>query len=396
MRSSAASHLAFAAFGLFWGTWGAALPALRDAAGIDEAALGAALLCVGLGALPAMLLTGRAVDRFGARIAGLLLVALALAGVLAAGLARDLVTLCVGMLLVGATSGAADVAGNALAGLAEKRSGGRVITISHAVFSSFVVVGSLGAGALLGAGAGVAAVFATAGVLIAAAGVAVLRLGDRPYATDGAADAAAARARAGGIRAALPFIAVGLIGALAFATENAHQSWSAIFLADELGAAAGLAAIAPATFAVFAAVTRFAAGALTRIPSGVLLGGGAVIALVGTLVLAAAQELPAALIGLALAAVGTSVLFPTLLSRATSDVPAAQRGRATSAVATTAYLGFLLGPVYVGFIAEATGLRGAMVAVALLAAVFAVLAPAVARGSARTGVHDTTRSRSDA
>jgi hypothetical protein len=50
----------------------------------------------------------------------------------------------------------------------------------------------------------------------------------------------------------------------------------------------------------------------------------------------------------------------------------------------------------VGFIAEATGLRGAMVAVALLAAVFAVLAPAVARGSARTGVHDTTRSRSDA
>jgi len=396
MRNSAASHLAFAAFGLFWGTWGAALPALRDAAGIDEAALGAALLCVGLGALPAMLLTGRAVDRFGARIAGLLLVALALAGVLAAGLARDLVTLCVGMLLVGATSGAADVAGNALAGLAEKRSGGRVITISHAVFSSFVVVGSLGAGALLGAGAGVAAVFATAGVLIAAAGVAVLRLGDRPYATDGAADAAAARARAGGIRAALPFIAVGLIGALAFATENAHQSWSAIFLADELGAAAGLAAIAPATFAVFAAVTRFAAGAFTRIPSGVLLGGGAVIALVGTLVLAAAQELPAALIGLALAAVGTSVLFPTLLSRATSDVPAAQRGRATSAVATTAYLGFLLGPVYVGFIAEATGLCGAMVAVALLAAVFAVLAPAVARGSARTGVHDTTRSRSDA
>jgi fucose permease len=223
-------------------------------------------------------------------------------------------------------------------------------------------------------------VFVAAAALMAAVGVAVLRLGDRPY----AAHAAAARPRGGGFRAALPFIAVGLIGALAFATENAHQSWSAIFLADELGASAGLAAIAPATFAVFAALTRFAAGVFTRIPSGALLGAGAAVALVGTLVIAAAQQLPVALVGLALAAIGTSVLFPTLLSRATRDVPAPQRGRATSAVATTSYLGFLLGPVYVGLIADAAGLGGAVVAGALLAAVFAVLAPAVTRGSART------------
>jgi fucose permease len=179
----------------------------------------------------------------------------------------------------------------------------------------------------------------------------------------------------------MPFIAIGLIGALAFATENAHQSWSAIFLSDELGASAGLAAVAPATFAVFAALTRFGAGVFTRIPSGVLLGAGAAVALVGTLVLAAAQQLPVALAGLALAALGTSVLFPTLLSRAVRDVPGPQRGRATSAVATTAYLGFLLGPAYVGLISDAAGLRGAMVAVALLAALFAVLAPAVTRAS---------------
>ena len=37
------------------------------------------------------------------------------------------------------------------------------------------------------------------------------------------------------------------------------------------------------------------------------------------------------------------------------------------------YLGFLLGPVYVGLWASATGLRGAMIAVAALGATLAVL-----------------------
>ncbi|KQR22575.1 hypothetical protein ASF79_10135 [Agreia sp. Leaf335] len=110
------SFVAFAGFGIFWGVWGAALPALRQTAGVSDAQLGGALLCVGLGALPAMLFTGRAVDRFGTRITGLLLATLAVAGILVAVFARDIVAVCVGMLLVGATSGASDVAANALAG----------------------------------------------------------------------------------------------------------------------------------------------------------------------------------------------------------------------------------------------------------------------------------------
>jgi MFS family permease len=375
MPSTAAAHSSFAAFGIFWGTWGAALPGLRDAAHVDGAALGTALLFVGLAGLPAMLLAGRSVDRFGARIAGPLLAALAVAGVLIAVLARDLSTLVVGMSLVGAASGAADVAGNALAGLAEQRSGGRVITVSHGVFSSCVVIGSLGTGALRAAGADVVTVFAVAGALITAAGVVAFLLGDGPR---GACPALPGNRR-DGLRLVLPFVAVGLVGALGFAAENAHQSWSAIILGDELGAAVGITAIAPATFALFAALTRFAAGFSTRIPTGVLLVGGAVTAVLGTLLVSVGHTVPVALGGLALAAIGTSVLYPTLLSRATRDVPADRRGRATSAVATTSYLGFVLGPVYVGLLADAVGLRGAMVGVAVLVGAFALLAPAVTR-----------------
>ena len=375
MAHTTAPYSAFAAFGVFWGTWGAGLPALRAAAEVDVAALGVALLFVGVGALPAMLLTGRAVDRFGTRVAGWLLFGLALSGLLLAAGARGLPTLAAGMALVGATSGAADVASNALAGQAEQRSGRRVITLAHGVFSSSVVIGSLGTGVLRAAGAGVVTLFAAAAVLMAVAAALVLALGDGPSASRPARPSA----RGGAARLALPLVAVGLVGALGFAAENAHQSWSAIFLADELGAGPGLAAVAPATFAVFAALARFAAGTLTRLRPKALLVGGAGVAMVGTLLVSAAPTVPVALAGLALAAVGTSVLFPTLLSQATRDVPEDRRGRATSAVATTAYLGFVLGPVYVGLLAGAVGLRGAMVAVAVLVLAFALLAPLVSR-----------------
>lgn len=380
MKLAAAAYVAFAAFGVFWGTWGAALPALRDGAGLTDGQLGGALLWIGAGALPSMALIGRAIDRFGVRMTGIPLILLALTGLGLSLYARDITTLSIGMLLVGATSGAADVAANALAGLAERRSGRRVITLAHAVFSSFVVAGSLGAGALLAVSDGLDAAFLMCGLLVAAAGVTVLVLAEGPAPRALRPPSTSPDRR---LRALLPFLAAGLIGALGFAIENAHQSWSAIFFADELHASPLITAFAPATFAAFSAATRFGVGAFRRIPDIVLLFGGAIAAAAGTLLLSASQSIVWAVVGLAVAAVGTSVLFPTLLSRATRDVPDEQRGRATSIVGTTAYLGFLLGPVYVGLLAGGLGLRTAMVGVAALALAFAVFAPAFTRRGQR-------------
>lgn len=375
MRSSLVSYLSFAAFGLFWGTWGAALPALRDGAGLTDTQLGSALLFVGLGALPAMAAAGRAIDRWGVRVTGVGLWGLAIAGVLLSYSARDFASAAGGMLLVGAASGFSDVAANASAVHAERQSGRRVITRAHAVFSAAVVAGSLGTGAFLANSGGAVSAFGVSAVAMLAAGAGVFMFGAGPRMLS----PQGSRGAGSKPRNLLPFVAVGAVGAFGFAAENAHQSWGAIFLAGELHVSPAFAAIAPATFAAFAAMTRLVVGSSTRIADGVLLGGGASVALTGTLVLAAAQTMPVALSGFALAAVGTSVLFPTLLSRATRDVPEWSQGRATSVIGTTAYLGFLLGPVYVGLLSGSVGLRGAMVGVALLIGAFAVGAPLVSR-----------------
>src|SRR5918993_3696973 len=80
-RLITAAYLASAVFGAFWGTWGSAVPRVRDQAGLDDGQLGTALLFISAGALPAMVLTGRALDRWGLRCTSVLVVALGGAGV---------------------------------------------------------------------------------------------------------------------------------------------------------------------------------------------------------------------------------------------------------------------------------------------------------------------------
>src|ERR671917_1494648 len=79
------AYAGFAVFGAFWGAWGASIPAIRDQAAVTDGQLGTALLFIGAGALPAMLLAGRAVDRWHERATALLLMALGGAGVAVAG-----------------------------------------------------------------------------------------------------------------------------------------------------------------------------------------------------------------------------------------------------------------------------------------------------------------------
>src|SRR6187397_921367 len=75
---------AFFAFGSFWGGWAALVPAIQDAVGASKGELGLALLFVGFGSLPSMLVTGREIDRRGARLIPVLLAGLGVAVILPA------------------------------------------------------------------------------------------------------------------------------------------------------------------------------------------------------------------------------------------------------------------------------------------------------------------------
>lgn len=371
MTSTSRAYLAFAAFGAFWGAWGAAIPRVRAQAGVADAQLGIALLFVAAGALPAMLLTGRLLDRCGMRGPALALPVLGLAGLGVALMARDVLSLCVSLTVVGAASGAGDVAINTVAGRAEQETGRPVIFRSHGVFSLAVVLSSVAGGGLARFAAPLWVGFGVVVVLCVVAGVAIAGSSGPPRAV------ASEHVGAPGSMVPTGLLLLGVLGALGFAAENAHQSWGAIFLEDVTGAGVGTSALAPASFAATVALTRFVvAGVPTAWATRVLLLG-ATGSVAGAALLAASGSLGTALAGLVLAAAGTAVLLPTLLGILARTVQDGQRGRAVSRVTTTAYVGFLLGPVYVGALSDAAGLRAAMLGVAALGLAIAALLPLV-------------------
>jgi len=371
-----AAYLAAASFGSFWGVWGASVPRLRMQADVDDGQLGLALLFIGAGALPAMLATGRALDRWGLRFAVAAIIALGLAGLGVALTAHGFVALCVGLAVVGLASGATDVAMNSIAGRAEQASGSAIIIRSGGVFSSFVVLASITTGLSSWIGAPAFTPFLVVAVLSLVASASVLRSLAPPGTTNPARKAPVASEPNSGLDQRLrytPLLLVGVLGALAFASENAHQSWGAVFLEDQLGAGPGFSAVGPAVFAGVVAVTRFALGRIQQGNERAILTLGSLAAATGALIIAASPAVPIAILGLIVAAAGTAALYPTMLSLVSRGVNEAYRGRATAIVTTVSYLGFLLGPVYVGVWSQATGLRGAMVAVAALGVVLSAL-----------------------
>lgn len=211
----------FAALGIFWGAWGAALPAVQRQAQASDGELGLALVLVGLGALVSMRATGVLIDRVGPRLTPLTIAAFGAAGILPA-LADSPGELYVFLLVVGATSGAMDVAINADAVRAEVRTGRSLLNLAHATFSAGVVAASLATGALRWSGAGPGAVFG-----LAAAVVVITALAARPVAAESNASAEMPRPRL--FQRVPPWLLVlGVLGAMAYWIENAWQSWGAV------------------------------------------------------------------------------------------------------------------------------------------------------------------------
>ncbi len=385
VRAQVAATLAtFATFGAFWGAWGASIARLRDQAGVDEGELGIALLCIGAGALPAMLAIGWILDRRGVQVAAHAIAALGISGLLVALTAHSFVSLAASLVVVGMASGASDVAMNALAGRAELASKRPVITRAHGALSGFVLLASLITAGVAALELPVVIPFACVAVSAVMAAALVRRaVAMQPSPGTSTADDVATSATPALTTGLLAVL--GVLGALAFATEGAQQSWSAVFARDELDASYGAAALAPALFAAVVSATRLSIGHRASTHPGWLLAAGGILAAAGSAVIAGATGWPVFVVGLVVAAAGSAVLFPTVLVMVSERVEEARRGRATSVVTTVAYLGFLLGPAYVGAWADAYDLRVAMYAVAALALVLALATPAGVRTTRLTG-----------
>lgn len=372
LTAARAPLAAFAAMGVLWGSFAAALPDLKAQIAVDEAGLGLVLLPTPLAAVTAMLLApmiGAALGRVALPVAaGLMALAFALPGQV-----QEVWLFPLAMMCAGAATGLTDVLMNARVAALENARGLHLMTLCHAAYSFGYAGGALVTGGLRGAGWGPAWVL---GTMAGAAFLLALATAERDGAIEGLRKP---KGRGAGRLGLVPVIGGGMV-LIAFLTENAAEAWSALHIEQTLGGSPEEGAMGPAALALTMGLARLAGqGIVARVDPVRLLTGGALVAACGTLVAAAATSPAMAYAGFIVMGIGASVIAPLAFSLVGRMAAPEARARAVARATLLGYFGYFIGPPTLGFIAGAFGLRFAFVFAAAMLMVVLVLAPLMRR-----------------
>lgn len=347
-------------------SWAPLVPLLRQRLDVGENVLGMLLLCIGMGSLITMPISGSLSVRLGCRkvltVASLLFVTFLLALCHATSIAVAVVSL----LGFGAAMGAIDVTANIQAVIVEKAARRQLMSGMHALWS---VGGFAGAG-LFGVWVGGLGFTPAASTGVASAiMLLVLAIFSRhllPFGGDG-----------GGTWLAMPrgvVAYVGIVACISFLLEGAIMDWSGVFLItvrhfDISKAGAG--------FTVFSAamlVMRLLGDwTVQRLGQKAVVLGGSLMALVGFLLVVFAEKELSLYVGFFAIGIGIANIVPVFFSLIgkQKDMPISN---AVSAVSTMGYLGILMGPAAIGALAHIVGLCAAFGFLAALVALQAVVA----------------------
>jgi MFS family permease len=352
-RSPAA---AFAILGLYWGSFAAFIPQIKQGLGASDDTFGLLLLGTALGLVSAMWMAPRLDRGLGSRAmpAAALLLACAF---LLPGLAPSTVLFFAAMVVVGAASGLTDVVMNARVSELEAAHARPLMNANHGMFSAAYAVGAVLAGLSREAGVPPVLHFACLAVLP----ILALRLLTVPTMAAPAADPAA-----GGMPWGTVLIA-GSVVLMAFLSEAAVESWSALHVERTLGGSAAEGALGPAMLGLTMAVGRFSGQAVaTRFRETAVITWAALVAATGAIIAATAPTPAIAYAGFGILGLGVSVIGPIGIALAGRLVPPSFRTEAISKAAVIGFCGFFLAPTGMGLISEHFGLRAAFGAVALV------------------------------
>jgi predicted MFS family arabinose efflux permease len=355
------------------GTWVAQIPWIQHRFDLTKSAMGLLILGMGLAVVVAVLFAGQAIVKHGTvRMTWLGGIACALAVNLPV-LAPSPLLVVAALLVLGAASATMDVSMNSHGVGVEKQLGRPIMSSLHAGWAFGGVAGAAFAAlcAAIGVDARIAVAVASALMLVFFVASA-RRLGPGSVAEGEEAP-----------RFALPSRGVVLLAVLCFlvmVTEGAMADWSGLYLRGDLGASAALAALGYSVFAGGMTVGRVAGDGINRrIGPLALLRWGAVFTAVPLALVLLAGIPGVALAGLFLIGLGVANGVPLMFSAAGRQ-PDTPPGPGIAAVSSMGSLGFLAGPPFIGFLADAASLPWALATLIVGAvAVFAFARRATAR-----------------
>jgi fucose permease len=349
------------------GTWVAQIPWVQERFDLSRSAMGVVLVGMALAVILAFPVAGQAIVRYGSeRIVWVGGIACALAVNLPV-LAPHPMLVALGLAVLGASSATQDVAMNSHGVKVEKDMGRPIMSSLHAgwAFGGMAGAGFAAACAGLGLDARVAVALASALLLLTLFATAS-RIGHGSTAEGDETPGFTLPSRG--------VVLLAILCLLVMVTEGAMADWGGLYLRQDLGASAAIAALAYSFFTAGMTAGRVVGDWINhRIGPVALLRLGALVTGVPLGAMLLIGDPAAALIGLFLVGLGVSNGVPLMFSAAGRQ-PDTPPGPGIAAVSSMGSLGFLAGPPVIGVLADAVSLPWALATLILGAAVVFALA----------------------
>jgi MFS family permease len=377
----------YLAFGQYWGVWVILVFEFQRFHGLTESRLGFLYTLLSLTAVAVMLVVAPRLQRLplSTTVPASLLV-LAAGSLVIAFQPTQLIVL--GFVLVGAGNGLIDVYMNVAAQRVEVARRRPVLQWLHASYALGGVSGAAVAGLVLAAGADFRWGLAYAGVVLAAGAAWTGHTAPSERSPEGAQAVFSVSALFRTPALWVPALAV----LFAFLVEGSMDTWSGLYLREELGASAGVAAMAFIAFSgaiflgrMFAGKVLFGLGPRTTI---IVAGVGS---LVGGLLATLTSNL--AVVGAAFLILGFTISAAAPAGFGLTEDIDEDPTSAIAAVTTVGYTGFIWSPPLLGYVAQTVDLRAAMtvIVVATVGIIVAGLAAPRSRAVSGGGVPEASQ-----
>ncbi len=351
------TRLLFLLAGFSAAAWASLVPVAKAATGVNEGQLGLVLLCLGIGSLLAMPVSGVVSTRHGCRKV-LMVCGVALCACLPLlASVNNVITLAASLFFFGAMIGTFDCVMNIQAVIVERDSKRPLMSGFHGFYSLGGLLGAATTSTIMDLGV---SPFATVSA-IALAGVLLLMLIRRhvlPYGNP-----------AEGPPFALPrgeVLFLGMLRMTVFLVEGSMMDWSAVMLTENHGMPVAQAGYGFAAFSLTMTFGRLTGDRIVaRVGRRSVVTVGGLLAMGGILLATLVPLWQAALLGYAMVGLGCSNIVPVLFT-AVGRQTSMPQSVAVPAMSTLGYAGVLAGPAAIGFIAHHSSLPMAFLLVAAL------------------------------
>jgi MFS family permease len=346
-----AVSLFYFGMGLCFATWASRIPTIKTALHLSDGHLGTILFALPVGQLTMMMFSGRLVTRFGSHRILPFSVIMYTFSLTNLGLATSAWQLALGLFAFGIFGNLTNIAINTQGVYTEG-------LFKRTIMSSFHGMWSLAGftGALVGLGMLALDLNTYAHFLIVAAVVLLLVAFNFKFLIKAKEKIKRVKKK----RFSKPdksLVLLGIIGFCSMASEGVMFDWSGVYFKDVIKVPGALVVLGYTSFMIMMASGRFFGDGLInkfgRIKvmqiSGVMISTGLFTAVLFPYIIPAT-------IAFMFVGLGVSTIVPTLYSIAGKH-PTIPPGEALTAVSSVSFLGFLMGPPVIGYIAELSSLR---------------------------------------